>query len=223
MSHDVAALDERKYRDGLPLPPLRMRNLPVDHRGYPVPWFVQWIDGRPDFRIIDGDKLPRAVRQRLCWVCGQKLGRYLTFVIGPMCAINRTISEPPSHLECATYSARNCPFCAMPKAKRRENNIPDGVKDPAGVGLKRNPGVILCWTTLSYNLMHVDNGVLFRLGDPVHWEWWSEGRPAKRDEVLASIESGLPLLKEMAASEGAASCSALETYIARAQRLLPET
>src|SRR2546426_12752289 len=62
------------------LPP-RLRKLRVDARGYPVPWFVAWIDGPdgpetvPEFRAMDGRKFRAAVKQRLCWVCGEPLGR----------------------------------------------------------------------------------------------------------------------------------------------------
>ena len=41
-----------------PLPPMpsRIAALPVDERGYPVPWFVAWIDGKPEFRCADPAK-----------------------------------------------------------------------------------------------------------------------------------------------------------------------
>src|SRR5215831_3288717 len=105
--------------------PRRLKALPVDARGYPVPWFVAWHDGVPDFRIADTAKWRRAVRERRCWVCGDRLGRYLAFVIGPMCGINRTTTEPPLHRECAEWSVMNCPFLVRPHAKRRENGITD--------------------------------------------------------------------------------------------------
>jgi hypothetical protein len=95
--------------------PSRMKTLPVDERGYPVPWFVDWVDGKPEFRAMDGNKWESAVRYRLCWVCGGTLGVNKSFVAGPMCGINRTSAEPPCHLECATWSARNCPFLKNPQ------------------------------------------------------------------------------------------------------------
>src|SRR5262245_2742625 len=100
-------------RPELPPVPERMRKLPL-HRGYPVPWFVEWIEGVPDFRIMDGRKLVRAVKEKRCWVCGELMGSYLAFTIGPMCAVNRISAEPPSHRECASFSARGCPFLTRP-------------------------------------------------------------------------------------------------------------
>ena len=81
--------------------PMRMRSLSIDERGFPIPWFVAYKDGKPEFRAMDGEKFVRALRGKLCWVCGQKLGVTMAFVAGPMCGINRTSAEPPSHRDCA--------------------------------------------------------------------------------------------------------------------------
>ena len=102
--------------------PPRIRRLPVSPAGFPVPWFIQWFDGGkpcapgdgvPDFRVFDAGKLRLAIKARRCWVCGGQLGVHLAFVIGPMCSINRVISEPPSHRECAVFSATACPFLSV--------------------------------------------------------------------------------------------------------------
>ena len=79
----------------IPLPK-RLRWAPISETGYPVPWFVDWIDGKPDFRVMDGRKYDRAIKHDLCWLCGQTLGRFKVFTAGPMCAVNRTSGEPPS-------------------------------------------------------------------------------------------------------------------------------
>ncbi len=184
-----------------PLPP-RMATLPIDDRGFPVPWFVAWVDGKPDHRVMDIDKMPRALQAHLCWMCGEPLGAFKTFCIGPMCAISRTIAEPPSHLECLRYAVRACPWLTRPHAKRREIGLPEDARDGAGLPLKRNPGVVCLWTTKKFrawrNREIGNSGVLFNLGDPDHVEWWAEGRPATPNEVAASVTSGLPLLEEEA-------------------------
>src|SRR5258706_13105104 len=78
--------------------PERIKNLPHDpERGYPIPFFVAYVNGKPDFRIADDEKRVRSVKERLCWICGEKLGRYLAFTIVPMCAITRPSAEPPMH------------------------------------------------------------------------------------------------------------------------------
>ena len=181
--------------------PDRIKHLPLDERGYPIPWFVAWFDGKPDFRVIDGEKLVRAVKQKLCWICGERMGQHLAFLIGPMCAINRTISEPPLHRECAEFSARVCQFLSLPKKTRDEEAIPVGTQDAASVGLKRNPGAVCLWMTKSYRPFKVENGVLFEIGPPDEIHWYAHGRTATRAEVIESIETGLPLLQDIATKE----------------------
>src|SRR5215471_20238556 len=98
--------------------PERVAKLPRDEKGRPVPWFVAWPDGKPDFRCVDAPKIYIAYRDQLCWICGEKLGKFLAFPIGPMCAVNHIASEPPSHKDCAIYAAMACPFLATPKMHR---------------------------------------------------------------------------------------------------------
>jgi hypothetical protein len=201
--------------------PRRLATRPTNAAGYIVPWFVAWIDGVPDFRVIDSPKINIAVTQRRCWLCGEPLGAYLAFVIGPMCAINRVSSEPPSHRDCAEYAAQACPFLTKPHMRRREDRLPEH-REAAGIGLKRNPGVALVWITKSYRLLHPPTGgVLFTVGDPIETRWFAEGREATRDEVLASIDSGLPLLREPAEADGPDAVAALERMHRAALDLVP--
>lgn len=209
--------------------PARFRRLPVDHRGYPVPKFVDWIDGKADFRVVDGRWMGKAVTQKLCWLCGEKLGRHLAFVIGPMCAVNRVNSEPPSHLECARFAVKACPFMTQPKRARNLHDLPAETKQAAGIPLDRNPGVMLIWVTDTYKpfraLQSVEpgtpGGILFRLGNPTKLEWYTQGRKATRDEILASINSGLPLLRKIAEDEGRDAILEFEEQVKRGMALVP--
>jgi hypothetical protein len=179
-----------------------MASLPVDERGYVVPWFVDWLDGKPEFRAMDRAKFFRAIKEKLCWVCGGRLGVHVTFVAGPMCGINRTSSEPPNHRECAEWSAINCPFLSQPRMVRREDGLPPGTGESmSGFGIKRNPGVAMLWHARGYEVFRVDNGVLITMGEPESVDWYACGRKATREEVLESIESGLPNLLEVARLE----------------------
>lgn len=204
--------------------PKRIAKLPVDERGYPVPFFVGYDDrGLPDFRMMDARKLRRAVVDRLCWICGEPLGRYLAFAIGPMCALNRNNAEPPMHKECAEFSVKTCPFLINPGQKRNPRKVHGEWCEPPGEPIKRNPGVACIWITESYDV-HIDhrtNGPLFRLGDPLEATFWCEGRPATRDEVVHSIETGLPILMEMAQTEGEKAVTALMKARDEAYKLLP--
>jgi len=200
----------------------RIEKLPVDVRGYPVPWFVHWEDGVPDFRVIGSGRIMEAVRYRKCWVCGEKLGKFVTFVIGPMCVINRISSEPPSHRDCAQFAAKACPFLTRPRMKRNEHELPDGYEEAAGMMIRRNPGVAVVWTTLGYGVLQVEGGVLFRVGEPLELEWYAQGRAASRQEILHSIETGLPFLEEAVAQDGPEACAELGRQYKRALELAPQ-
>jgi hypothetical protein len=202
--------------------PPRIAKLPVDKRGYPVPWFVAWVDGEPDFRVVEQGRIVEAITTQKCWICGEGLGRYLAFVIGPMCAVNRISSEPPSHRDCAEFAARACPFLTMPKMKRNEHGLPEDYQAPAGVFIKRNPGVALIWITKTYHLIKErGGGILFEIGNPVEVLWFAEGHPAARAEVMESISGGLPLLVEAAARDGDHATALLRRKLNEALKLLP--
>lgn len=236
-------------RPELPPLPERMKHLPIDHRGYPVPWFAAWVDdagdecpaghGKPDHRVIRGRAandnrrdgrggVQVAVQQQTCWVCGRKLPLMGSragfvpvgvFVIGPMCAINRVSAEPPSHAECADWSARACPFLSRPHARRRPTGYEDLAASP-GTMIERNPGVTMVWHARDYRLQAVENGRLFRIGDPAKIATYCEGRPATHAEVMESIDSGYPKLLEAAEAEGPDAVAALGQMRARAIALL---
>lgn len=200
---------EQPLRPGLPPVPPRMKGLPRDKRGYPVPYFVQWFkdvggkhvaaergEGEPDFRVTDGRALKACVQFDSCWLCGQKLGTYVAYVIGPMCAVNRVSGEPPCHKDCAIFGATACPFLSKPKAGRREAGLPEEGQWSES-GLKRNPGVALVWVTRDkLKIVRRSPTPLFHVGSPVECLWFAEGREATRAEVLASIDSGMPLLEQ---------------------------
>jgi hypothetical protein len=186
-----------------------------------VPWFVDWVQGRPDFRIIDGRKKLLAVRENRCFICGQPLGRHLAFTIGPMCAVNRVSSEPPSHRDCAEYAASICPFLSRPHMHRRDGGIPVEATDAPGIPLDHNPGVTLIWITRSYGIIPVRDSWLLSLGDPEELIWRAHGRDATRQEILDAIHKGLPHLRRVAEFESPAAVRALEEKIETVMKLIP--
>lgn len=204
----------------LSVPP-RMANLPRNKAGYVVPWFVAYIDGEPDFRVIRENGIGEALRFNRCWLCGQHRGANAAFVIGPMCAVNRVSAEPPSHRDCATYAARVCPFLANPKMVRREKHLPDVRVSPAGEMLTRNPGVALVWVSRTWKPFRAPGGILIDVGEPAAIEWWAHGREATRAEVVASIDSGLPILADRAREEGPDAEAQLATMLDEAMTLVP--
>jgi hypothetical protein len=200
--------------------PDRMRHLPINDEGYPVPYFVPYVDGKPEFRGFNGEKLAICVRHRRCWLCGEPLGKNIVFVIGPMCAVNRVSAEPPSHYDCAKYAAMTCPFLSQPRMRRNEKDMPEHL-DPAGIMLKRNPGCTLLWVTHNYKPFKATGGVLFNVGDPVRVEFFAEARKATREEIMASIDSGMPILRDMAERDGPEAIAELGQMYNKAMELVP--
>lgn len=186
--------------------PASMGWLPRDKHHRPVPFFVAWTAeaGGPDFRIADPRRMDMAVNQGLCWVCGGHLdrGEPAAFLIGPMCVVNHVSAEPPSHRDCALYSVMHCPFLFNPNMRRRPIEH-DGTVPAAGVMIERNPGVIALWMSRTWwDFRAPDGGRLFDIGPvPAELWWYSQGRPATREQIVDSIESGLPALMGAAADE----------------------
>jgi hypothetical protein len=222
----------------IPLPE-RMRKLPLSDKGFPVPWFVGWLDenshevergqGTPDFRMIGRDRLRKAWGSRVCWLCGEPLGRFQVLVVGPMCVVNRTTSEPGSHLECARYAVKACPFLAHPRMRRNEVDQAAERLEPPGIHIDHNPGVMALWTTRHIRPFNPAAGAagigrpgtLFRfLDDPDDVvTWWCHGRAASRAEVQAAMDKGLPHVRAVAEAEGA--LAEFEKMRAGAERFLP--
>lgn len=202
------------------IPPAMARR-PRDSRGFPIPWFIQ--QSPLDFRVIRPLGTGQAHKQRICWLCGEpRYEKRLAFAVGPMCTVNRVSSEPPSHPECARFAAIACPFLSNPRMRRNDKDMPDNAADPPGIHLDRNPGVTAIWITRSYEPFRVADGTLLHMGDPVAVEWFREGRPATRAEVLASIEAGLPALEALAAKDGPDAVCELEIATVEALEYLPK-
>lgn len=223
----------------LPPMPDRIARLPRDERGYPVPRFVQWLtpDGKeglrpppgckpnfdlakPDFRYADFAFRGRAFGRGYCWVCGELMGRHRVFVIGPMCVVNRVTMEPPCHRECAEFTAQACPFLTRPKEKRNAKGLTEEASAP-GLMIKRNPGCVCLYETHVYRPFSAPGGWLIRLEAPNRIDWWAEGRQATRAEVMASIESGYPLLLAEAEKDGHEAVLELERLRQAAMKYLP--
>lgn len=191
------------YRVGLPEVPPYMQDLPIDPRGYPVPWFTPKINGEWDFQVTDRRKVTEAMQKHTCWICGKKLFRNLAYVIGPMCSITRVSSEPASHVECAEFAAKACPFLSRPKMPRPTLHNPaykheDGyMGNVPGVGILRNPGVCLVWVTRKYKPFQTEGGMLIEIGDPIRFSAWRESREATHEEIIESMRTGMPSLTKL--------------------------
>lgn len=207
-------------RDLPPLPPA-MKNLPLDKRGFPVPWFASWPIAKRDvdFQVIEPGRIVTAMRFNVCWVSGEEMDPVFAFVIGPMCAINRISAEPPSRIEVAEWSVKGCPLLSNPAMRRAPRS---DVIDAPGIMERRNPGVSLIWVCDHFSPVRVDGGYLFQVPDPMWVSWWHRGREATRAEVEAAMAPGVAQLRQMAMEEGSAALNEFSRRLTMARELLPE-
>jgi len=217
---------------------------PREARGFIVPYFVTWWkDGKrateltegaaPDFRVVDTERWVNCVRFRWCWLCGKPLGRHLAFLIGPMCAVNHTTSEPPAHKVCAEYAARVCPFMVRPRMRRNETPLPGqdsfnpdgkGYQRAGGLEILHNPEACCIVVSRDYKVFRPHAGKagrLINIGPFDSVDWYCEGRRATRAEVDQALAKGLPLLRQVAEEEGGGAVEAFGQYVAALGPWLP--
>lgn len=95
--------------------PDRMKGLPRDKRGFPVPCIVQYdAHGVPQFTVNNALIKQQVMLGRRCGICGGELGLFCWSVGGPNSAFhpNGAYIDPPMHRECLVYAMNVCPYLA---------------------------------------------------------------------------------------------------------------
>lgn len=202
----------------LPLPE-EMVGRPVDHRGFPVPWFVtrKTEEGLWDFVHVDPNRITEAVKHRKCFVSGEKMGKFVAFVVGPMCTITRISSDAPVKPNIAEWSARVCPFLTRPSAVRPKWDENSGSATP-GFLVPGNPGICAIWVTTEFRYQR---NRLFTFGEPDRVLWFREGRPATVAEVREGFDAGYERLKTIASEDGPEAIALLNRMTSIAREFLP--
>lgn len=101
--------------------PEKMKSLPISKKyGVSIPYFVPIIDGEPNFRLADQEKLQNCFDHLLCGCCGKRLEkRRYFFVGGPFTLRNEVSTDAPMHYLCAAYAVQVCPHIFYYKAERK--------------------------------------------------------------------------------------------------------
>lgn len=183
--------------------PARVARLPADPRGFPVPWFVAWRDGVPHFPAVDAEKLGVAWRDERCWVCGDKLGAWRGWVVGPMSVIEGATPEPPSHCDCAAFAVIACPHLTSAHARPSPvHGAAQGYAAQANV-VQVASGATAIWVTKGRGAtpFQAGGGMLFLLDEPARLDWYAGPRRATADEVRKAVAVGLPILRRAAEAE----------------------
>lgn len=80
------------------------------YNGFPVPFIQLWAGSKPDFRAVNSEHCARCLRDKLCAICGRRLGEYCYFIGGPLSKKNRLFVDPAMHKHCAEFASKVCPF-----------------------------------------------------------------------------------------------------------------
>ncbi len=178
--------------------PDRMKHLPVSPSlGLPIPWHADIVGGEPEFKLMRS-RIEQAVNKQTCWICGDRLGQFMAFTLYPLSSFDWgwSTSEPPSHKECAIYSAR----------------VP--IRPP-------QQDVTLIWICKGYRAQHDGGRLVIYQGNPIERYWYTQGRTATRIEAEAAIAARVLILQELASNVGPAVMSGLSSAVDVAQALLP--
>jgi hypothetical protein len=100
-----------------------MRNLPLDARGYPVPYVVECdISGKPLFIVNSAERNAICIHRKLCPICGERLTKELWYVGGPQSALHPQgcYLDSAMHHECMAYALQVCPYLAMSRSAARD-------------------------------------------------------------------------------------------------------
>jgi hypothetical protein len=171
--------------------PDRVARLPRDPRGYPVPWNVLREGDAVFFTVNDDRKTWRALREGLCPICGERLGRWVWFVGGPRAAFDPDgcYIDLPGHKDCMEFALQTCPYLAAPKYLGRVDVIhPEKLPPEARILIDETmiadrPEIFVA-VACSRVLMSTRSGLAPRLkpAQPSAFTFWRHGRqiPAHR-------------------------------------------
>lgn len=97
--------------------PDRIKALPKDQRGYPIPFVVlRDDDDMPNFQLDSARRISQCMVNVACGVCGQPLENEIWFLGNYLRALSPSgfYIDSPLHKQCGTYALKVCPFLAAP-------------------------------------------------------------------------------------------------------------
>jgi hypothetical protein len=155
--------------------------LPVDKRGYPIFWTAHITpDGEPDFRILEMDRVFKALKERRCGMYDRRIeGQSVCFLSTRENADGlRRSTDPPMHEDCLRYALVICPFLSRRQARRSGRPQPSGsdYSTLAQVDRSRPDDSLIVWTRSYDKSWRVDiHG--FHFGPPFRTEFIDQEVP----------------------------------------------
>jgi len=152
------------------IPPF-LDHLKVDARGYPIPFFVPYIDGKPDFRFVTAEKIHLCVEKKLCGICGKKLFEFSYFCTGPVGLQSGSHSDPPAHKQCLEYALKTCPHLVFEKTTRNERGeLYKELREQDFVGIETKPKEFYLIKADKFKLVTLPHGQDILTFRKVSWE-----------------------------------------------------
>lgn len=129
-------------------------------RGYPIPYFAAFVDGRVDFRMMDAKRQRVCMAYRKCAVCSKPLDEIAYLITGPLGLSNRVSSDTWMHKACAEFSLSACPHLAYLKHERREGDMPSSTFESPGMDANKPKEIYLVKTDKYRIISPASQGVL---------------------------------------------------------------
>ena len=182
--------------------PARIARLERDARGYPIPWNVlRADDGTPFFTVSDDRRAWQALREQLCPICGERLGRWKWFIGGPRSAFHEHgwYLDQPAHHECARFALQTCPHLSMPKYAGRIDLI-NAAKLPEAARIlidetvtTERPEIFVAVAGDQVEVVIQDRGILMPRLRPLRpalaYEYWRHGKQLTEVEAMPFLRN----------------------------------
>lgn len=149
--------------------PERMKDRPR-YRGLPIPYTAYCVNGEPDFRTVNAQRIADCMENRKCGLCGQRLGLKMYFFGGELCNKNRMFLDPPMHRECIDFAVKVCPYISL---SSKEYNM----RKPFRENVEINPHVSTAkgrqaiFTSSGYRLYNHEGSIYFHSNVFIKVEW----------------------------------------------------
>ena len=183
--------------------PRYMRGRPI-WNGFYVPYFVTWFKDRrqvhesvvgaePHFPTIDKTREALCRRRRYCWICGRQMGTFMCFVMGPLSALQRISTEPPSHRECAVYAVQVCPFMVGGYDMPENPATNEGQQVIEQMSIK-NEQLNVIWVCHGYTLRPVDPSrglFVYQMDHATDILLYHRGKPATLAQAMERINAAV--------------------------------
>lgn len=154
----------------IPIPSF-LKHPKVNKNGFPIPFFVGYVDGKPDFRLLDAKKQMYCIEQKLCAICGKKLIKHsYYFISGPNGYTNKISTDPAMHRACAEYSLNVCPHLHIEKTTRRETGIEHLKQEQGAIMLDKPPMLLLVKADNFSKVRHPDGRHALISFKPISYE-----------------------------------------------------